>query len=201
MDGAINQNILKDTKIAIVGASSTIGLMMVDMLASRGVNIVGVSSASSAAAVLANGAVAVLDRHVSGGLGSKGDLELDIVIDCVGGTDIEETARKALGSKGHFISIVGPGGNFGDGGDGAKGQIGHGAGIASRSFKSMFSSIKYTLAAMPMTGGGKILEQLMEENIKSMIDSEVDMFNEEDMHKAIDKVQNHKNKGRLVFIT
>ena len=41
----------------------------------------------------------------------------------------------------------------------------------------------------------------MEENLKSMIDSEVNMFNEEDMHKAVDKVQNHKNKGRLVFIT
>ena len=36
MDGAINQNMLKDTKIAIVGASSTTGLMMVDMLASGG---------------------------------------------------------------------------------------------------------------------------------------------------------------------
>ena len=73
MDGAINLNMLKDTKIAIVGASSTTGLMMVDRGASRGVKIVGVSSASGTASVLANGAVAVLDRHISGGLGSKGD--------------------------------------------------------------------------------------------------------------------------------
>jgi len=200
MDGVIDQSILKDTKIAIVGASSTTGLMMVDILASRGLKVVGVSSASSAAAVLANGAVAVLDRHVSGGLGSKGDMELDIVIDCVGGQDIEDAGRKALGSKGHFISMVGPCGNFGDGGDGAKAQIGHGAGIASRSFKSMFSSVKYTQASMPWVGGGKILEQLMKENLKSVIDSEVDVFNEAEMHKAVDKVNQHKNKGRLVFV-
>jgi len=200
MNGVIDPSLLKDTKVAIVGASSTTGLMMVDMLVSRGVNVVGVSSAGSASTVLTNGAVAVLDRHVDGGLGSKGDMELDIVIDCVGGSDIEESARKALGSKGHFLTILGPGGNFGDGGDGVRGQLGHGAGIASRSLMSMFSSIKYTLATMPLTGGGKILEQLMKENLKSIIDSEVDLFNEVEMHNAIDKVNKHKNRGRLVFV-
>ena len=144
MDTKIDMNILKDTKIAIVGASSTIGLMVLDMLASRGLKVVGVSSSSSAAAVLANGAVAVLDRHVDGGLGRKGDLQLDIVIDCVGGQEIEDSARKALGSRGHFITIVGPGeGTFAD--DGVK-MLGHMANIASRSFKSMFSNTKYTLA-------------------------------------------------------
>jgi len=202
MDTKIDKNVLKDTHIAIVGASSTTGLMMVDMLASRGAKVLGVSSSTSASAVLANGAVAVLDRHIEGGLGSKGDIQLDIVIDCVGGQVIEDTARKALGSKGHFITILGPGvGNFGDGGDGVKGQLGHGAKIASRSFKSMFSSTKYTLASMPMTGGVKILQDLMQENLKSVVDSEVDMFDEDAMRKAVDKVNNHKNKGRLVFVT
>ena len=98
------------------------------------------------------------------------------------------------------LTILGPGGNFGDGGDGVRGQLGHGAGIASRSLMSMFSSIKYTLATMPLTGGGKILEQLMKENVKSIIDSEVDLFNEVEMHNAIDKVNKHKNRGRLVFV-
>jgi len=200
MDKVIDHELLKETKIAIVGASSTIGLMMVDMLASRGLKVVGVSSASSAATVLANGAVAVLDRHVNGGLGSKKDIELDIVIDCIGGQEIEDAGRKALGAKGHFITMMGPSGTFGDGTDGGKGQLGSGAAIASRSFKSMFSSIKYTQAAMPMTGGPKILEQLMRENLKSAIDSEVDMFNEDAMKAAIAKVNGHKNKGRLVFV-
>jgi len=205
MDTKIDMDILKDTKIAVVGASSTIGLMVVDILASRGVKVVGVSSSSSSAAVLANGAVAVLDRHVDGGLGSKGDIQLDIVIDCVGGQEIEDCARKALGSKGNFITIVGPGeGSFAEGAFGTNKlapQLKHFANISSRSFKSMFSSTKYTLASMPLSGGVKILEDLMKENIKSVVDSEVDMFHEDSVHKAVDKVNNHKNKGRLVFVS
>eukprot|EP00090_Calanus_glacialis_P000393 TRINITY_DN10238_c0_g1_i4.p1 TRINITY_DN10238_c0_g1~~TRINITY_DN10238_c0_g1_i4.p1 ORF type:complete len:386 (+),score=113.82 TRINITY_DN10238_c0_g1_i4:53-1210(+) len=202
MDTKIDKNILKDTKVALVGASSTIGLMVLDMLASRGVKVVGVSSSSSAAPVLANGAVAVLDRHVDGGLGRKGDMQLDIVIDCIGGQEIEDSARKALGSRGHFITVVGPGEtSFAEGMVGVAGHLGHAASLAGRAFKSMFSNTKYTLATMPLSGGVKILQDLMNENLKSVIDSEVDMFNEDSVHKAVEKVNNHKNKGRLVFIS
>ena len=192
-------NTVLQAKVGIVGASSTTGLIMVDMLVSRGVQVVGVSSASSAATVLSNGAVGVLDRN-RGGLEAKGDLALDLIIDCVGGQDIEDAARKALLNKGHFVTIMGPGtGSFGDGGDGAKQQLSQGMKIASRSLMSMFSSTKYTQAAMPMTGGTNILEQLLNENIKSVVDSEVEMFNEEAMIAAVNKVNSHKTKGRLVF--
>jgi len=201
MDTKIDKDILKDTKIALVGASSTIGLMVLDMLASRGEKVVGVSSASSAAPVLANGAVAVLDRHVDGGLARKGDMQFDIVIDCIGGQEIEDSARKALGSRGHFITVVGPGeNNFAEGMVGVGGHLGHAVSIAARTFKSMFCNSKYTLATMPLSGKAEILEDLMKENLKSVIDSEVEMFNEDSVHKAVDKVNNHKNKGRLVFV-
>ena len=125
----------------------------------------------------------MLDRHIDGGLGRKGDIQLDIIIDCVGGQDIEDSARKALGSRGKFITIVGPGeDSFAEDLLGVKGHLGHMASIASRSFKSMFSSMKYTLASMPLSGGIKILQGLVAENIKSVIDSEVDMFNEDSVH-------------------
>jgi len=201
MDTKIDQNILKDAKIAIVGASSTIGLMVMDMLVSRGLQVIGVSSASSAPTVLASGAVAVLDRHIDGGLGRKGDVELDIVIDCVGSQEIEDTARTALGSRGHFVTIAGPGDQtFGEGAvDGTK-IFGHMAASMGRSLKSVFSSVKYTLAAMPVSGGVKILQGLLGENVKSVIDSEVDMFDEEKVHEAVEKVNNHKTKGRLVLV-
>ena len=64
----------------------------------------------------------------------------------------------------------------------------------------MFSSMKYTQAAMPITGQTKILEQLINENIKSVVDSEVDMLNQDAMIAAVEKVNNHKTKGRLVFV-
>ena len=112
-------------KVAVVGVSSTTGLMVVDMLVSRGVAVVGVSSASSSATVISNGAVAVL---------------------------------------------------------------------------GMFSSMKYTQAAMPMTRGPKIIEHLLNEGLKTVADSEVEMFDQDSMISGVAKVNNHKTRGRLVFI-
>ena len=208
-------------KVAVVGASSTTGLMIVDMLVSRytygninynlatniglnlyrGISVIGVCSASSASTVLSNGAAAVLDR-TQGGLASRPPgLSLDVVIDCVGGQEIEDVARAALGHRGHFVTIMGPGdGAFGDGGDGAKAQMAQGMKIAGRSLKGMFSGTKYTQAAMPITGGPRIIEQVMNEGLKSVVDSEVEMLDTEAMIAAVEKVNSHKTRGRLVFV-
>ena len=63
----------------------------------------------------------------------------DVIIDCVGGQDIEDASRQALGNRGHFVTIMGPGsGAFGDGGDGAKEQMVQGMKIASRSVTSNY---------------------------------------------------------------
>ena len=189
---------LQQARVAVVGASSTIGLMVVDMLVSRAVKVVGVSSASSAPTVLSNGALAVLDRN-KGGLEAKKDLGFDVVIDCVGGKEVEDSARKAMEGRGHFVTVVGPGDDntFADVGTN---QLSHGFKIASKSFKSLFTGTKYTLASMPLTGKANILKQLMEENIKSVVDSEVEMFNEEALIAAVNKVNSHKTRGRLVLV-
>ena len=73
-----------------------------------------------------------------GGLSAKPtNLNPDVIIDCVGGQDIEDASRQALGNRGHFVTIMGPGsGAFGDGGDGAKEQMVQGMKIASRSVTS-----------------------------------------------------------------
>ena len=192
---------LSKVKVCVIGASSTTGLLIVDMLVSRGVQVMGVCSASSAATVISSGALAVLDRNTGGVTAKPGNINPEIIIDCVGGQEIEDAARQALGNKGHFVTIMGPGvGAFGDGEDGAKKQMVQGMKIASRSLKGMFSSMKYTQAAMPITGGPKIIEQLLNENIKSVVDSEVEMFDEEAMIAAVEKVNSHKTKGRLVLV-
>ena len=99
--------------------------------------VVGVCSASSAPTVLSNGATAVLDRNQGGLTSRPSDLGLEVIIDCVGGQEIEDTAREALGHRGHFVTIMGPGsGAFGDGGDGAKAQMAQGMKIAGRSLKA-----------------------------------------------------------------
>ena len=183
-------------RVAVVGASSTIGLIIVDMMVSRGVAVVGVSSSSSAPAVLSAGAKAVLDRN-KGGLDAKGNLSFEVVIDCVGGKAVEDSARKAMEGNGHFVTIVGGGDNtFAEG---SKNQLTHAGRTMTKSFKSIFSSFKYTLASVPMTGGVKVLKQLLKENVKCVVDSEVEMFNVEALHAAVDKVNAHKTKGRLVL--
>ena len=50
-----------------------------------------------------------------------------------------------------------------------------------------------------MTGGVKVLKQLVEEKVKCVVDSEVEMFNLEALLAAVDKVNAHKTKGRLVL--
>ena len=185
-------------RVAVVGASSTTGLMVTDMLVSRGVAVLGVCSAPSAPAVISNGAVAVLDRNRGGLAAAPPGLQLEVVIDCVGGQEVEAVARKALGHRGHFVTVVGPD-TFGDDIDKASGLMAHMASIAIRTLKGKFSGSKYSLPAMPLSGGARIMEQHLRENLKSVVDSEVDLFNQEAMVVAVDKVNSHKTRGRLIF--
>ena len=185
-------------RVAVVGASSTTGLMVTDMLVSRGVPVLGVCSAPSAPAVISNGAVAVLDRNRGGLAATPHGLQLEVVIDCVGGQEVEAAARQALGQRGHFVTVVGPD-TFGDDIDKASGLMAHMASIAIRTLKGKFSGSKYSLPAMPLSGGARIMEQHLRENLKSVVDSEVDLFNQEAMVAAVDKVNSHKTRGRLIL--
>ena len=102
----------------------------------RGVPIIGVCSALSAPAVISNGALAVLDRNQGGISSIPSGLNLEVVIDCVGGQEIEDMSREALGNKGHFVTVAGPGeGAFGPGIDGASGLLSHMFGAACRNIK------------------------------------------------------------------
>ena len=197
MKGAAMETVTQ-ARVAVVGASSTTGLMVTDMLVSRGVPVLGVCSAPSAPAVISNGAVAVLDRNRGGLAAAPPGLQLEVVIDCVGGQEVEAAARKALGHRGHFVTVVGPD-TFGDDIDKASGLMAHMASIAIRTLKGKFSGSKYSLPAMPLSGGARIMEQHLRENLKSVVDSEVDLFNQEAMVAAVDKVNSHKTRGRLIF--
>ena len=112
----------------------------------RGVPVIGVCSASSAPTVLSNGATAVLDRN-RGGLASRPeDLNLEVVIDCVGGQEVEDASREALGNKGNFVTAAGPGdGSFGPGIDSVKGLMGHMFKATARSFKVVIKRVIYHL--------------------------------------------------------
>ena len=96
------------------------------------------------------------------------------------------------------MTVVGPD-TFGDEIDSASGLMAHMASIAIRTLKGKFSGSKYSLPAMPLSGGARIIEQHLRENLKSVVDSEVDLFNQEAMIAAVDKVNSHKTRGRLIL--
>ena len=54
---------------------------------------------------------------------------------------------------------------------------------------------------MPLTGGPQMMGKLLGEGLKSVVDSEVNMFDQEAVIAAVDKVNCHKTRGRLVFVT
>ena len=82
----------------------------------------------------------MLDRNQGGLTSRPSDLSLEVIIDCVGGQEIEDRAREAMGHRGHFVTIMGPGtGAFGDGGDGAKAQAAQAASQAPLSPESSLS--------------------------------------------------------------
>ena len=166
--------------------------------------MIGVCSASSASTVLSNGALAVLDR-TQGGLTSRPpNLSLDVIIDCVGSQDIEAMALLVMPRRGHFVTIMGSGtGAIGEVGDRAKALVDQGKKIARRArrpFKAMLPKYKHTQVAMPITEGPRIIEQMMNENLKSVVDSEVPMLDAEAMIAAVEKVNSHKTRGRLVLV-
>lgn len=166
--------------------------------------MVGECPASIASTVLSNGALAVLDK-TQGGLTSRPpDLSLDVIIDCVGSQNIEAMALMVMPHRGHFVTIMGPGtGAFGEVGDRAKALVDQGKKIARRArrpFKAMLTKYKYTQVAMPITEDPRIIEQMMKENLKSVVDSEVSMLDAEAMITAVEKVNNHKTIGRLVLV-
>ena len=77
----------------------------------------------------------------------------------------------------------------------------HMCGGMCRSFKSKFSGTKYTLSAMPVSGGSQRIDQMLKEGLKSVVDSEVYMFDKDLVTEAINKVNSHKTRGRLIFVT
>merc|ERR1711892_1083476 len=156
------------------------------MLTSRRIKVVAVCSKKSAPAVFASGAVAVLDRNKNGGLGEKGELTFTKIIDCVGGEEVERMCRETLGTQGHLISIVRPGmGAFGDDSRGAVSSLSAFSGTASRTVKSLFSQMKYSLATLPMLGQRNILAEMVREEVKPVIDCEVEMVDDTIIRDAV----------------
>ena len=94
----------------VVGASSSIGVMIVQYLKTLGCQVAAVCSGKNAKLVLDKGADAVIDYTLENFASQANDSGMfyDCIFDCVGGRDIERDGFHALKRTGTYVTVVGP---------------------------------------------------------------------------------------------
>lgn len=191
-------------RVAVVGASGGIGSILVRLLASKGVDVVAVCSDRNSDFVRSCGAKEVASRE-SGGLGGYKGEPLDYVLDCVGGDAVEEDAAKALKHRGHFVTVVGPGGSFGEVGDGSVGVM-RGAQIAFKTLSGhLFGSYSYTIASMSIFGIAQKMKEVataLSDDCSegpAMVSKTVPANDLSAVRAALDALAKHETSGRVVL--
>lgn len=98
------------TRCVVVGASGSIGVMLLQLLRLRGARVTAICSAKNESFVREHGADEVIDytAHEFGDVLRDSGAPQDVVFDCVGGRDIEANAFTALKKTGMFVTVVGP---------------------------------------------------------------------------------------------
>ena len=98
------------SQCVVVGASGSIGVMILQFLKSQGCVVTAVCSRAKEGFVRAKGADAVIDytEHAFGRHLSEHGEAQDAVFDCVGGREIEASGIEALKRTGIFVTVVGP---------------------------------------------------------------------------------------------
>lgn len=181
----------------VVGASGGIGAFIVQILKHQGVRVIGVCSGRNAALVGSLGAETIID-YTRGPFGEQlGSLKVDVVIDCVGGRDVEQQGLRVLKKQGRFTTIVGPHRFIGETRIGASGIIGFMAYVTRRSLLSRIIGPRYLMA-----GIGRSLEPLrtlvLDNGIKAPIDRELP-FELTAVRDGIAHVRSHRASGKVVI--
>jgi len=181
----------------VVGASGGIGSFIVQILKHQGVRVIGVCSGRNAALVGSLGAETIVD-YTRGPFGEQlGSLKVDVVIDCVGGRDVEQQGLRVLNRQGRFVTLVGPHSFIGETRIGTSGIIGYLAYVSRRSMLSRIAGPRYLMA-----GIGRSLESLqklvLDNGIKPPIDREVPLETEA-VRDAVAHVRSHRASGKVVI--
>lgn len=196
-NAAASSGLASGQTAVVVGASGGIGSLVVQILKHLGVRIIGVCSARNAALVGSLGADTIVD-YTRGPFGEQlAGTEVDGVIDCVGGRDVEQQALRILKKQGRFTTIVGPHRFIGETRLGAAGIAGYLAYVSRRALLSRLSGPRYILA-----GIGSSLEPLerlvLRNNIKPPIEREVPLELEA-VRDALAHVRSHRASGKVII--
>jgi NADPH:quinone reductase-like Zn-dependent oxidoreductase len=189
----------ENQKCLIVGASGGIGTLAIQMAKQRGAYVVAVCSEKNASLVKSLGADEVIDyTAISFVEALKNKTKLDLVVDLVGGKDIEMGAMKVLNKRGIFVTVVGPVQYIGDTYLGRIGLVKLFAYLGWRILSSLFIGPKYQLV-----GSSKAVflpfQKFLDTNIiKPIIDREL-ALTEEEMRDAISYMATHRARGKVVI--
>ena len=184
-------------RAVVVGASGGIGSIVVQVLARQGLHVTGVCSGSNSGLVLSLGAEKIID-YTQGSFDDQfGGGQMDIVIDCVGGRDVEARGMRILNKTGRFITLCGPEKYVGERRVGKIGVAAMLAYVFWRSFITKLSGPRYIMA-----GIGSSLEPLqnliLNKNIKPPIDRRLP-FSEAAVREGITHIASHRAKGKIII--
>lgn len=189
------------SRCVVVGASGSIGLMLVQYLKSLGCQVIGVCSAANAELVLAHGAAEIIDYHCHDfgeRLRGRSDQQ-DLVFDCIGGRDIEASANLALGRHGDFVTVVGPEQYIGERKLSRWQFTKLMAHIGWRMTASLFRGPRYRFAAtIPRSIVRDAVQQAVEHDIRMPVE-EVIGFELGQVADAVQLLTTHRARGRIVI--
>lgn len=189
----------KNQKCLIVGASGGIGTLAIQMAKQRGAYVIAVCSEKNASLVKSLGADEVIDyTSTSFAEVLKNKIKLDLVVDLVGGKEIEMNAMKVLKKSGIFATVVGPVQYIGDTYLGWIGLAKLFAYLGRRILSSLFMGPKYQLVGTSKAVFPLFQKFLETNTIKPIIDREI-ALTEEEMRDAISYLATHRARGKVII--
>lgn len=188
-------------RCVVVGASGSIGVMILQLLKVRGCHVTAVCSTTSGAFAIAHGADEVIDYtkcEFGTHLCEKEELQ-DAVFDCVGGCEIEGNAFQALKPTGVFATVVGPMRYIGE----RKlswwefGKVM--SYIGYRMLVTRFNGPRYVFAAKyPRLVINAAMNQVVENDIRMPV-QQIVPFDLSSIKDAVNLLTTHRTKGRMVI--
>lgn len=191
---------LSGRRCLVVGASGSLGTLMVPLLADLGAEVWGVCSGLNRALVENLGAARVLDYH-DGSFGEQLQREganVDHCFDFVGGRKTQDEGLAVTKDTGHFVTAVGPEQHVGERKLAPRELASMVAEISWRWLRSCTNGPRYHFSG-PLGPDFQAIERLIVgRGIRPIVDKMVD-FDESAVRQAIGYVTSHRARGKVVL--
>lgn len=191
---------IEDRCCLVVGASGSLGTMLVPALKSAGATVWAVCSGKNRALVEGLGAERVLDyKEASFGSQLAGEGRcVDSTVDLLGGREVQREGLAVTRKNGVFVTVVGPEQHVGERRLNAFQLMGMIGRIVWTMLSSRISGPKYKFAGPLAPDWDAIHQSIVKPNIRPVIDRVVG-FGEESVREAVGYVASHRARGKVVI--